>query len=175
MLSQSNQLQSNPPHRTATGEEQAGTSRSRRLERHVRANDGFSLPELLVVILIIGVLAAIAIPAFLSTTAKATDVQAKEVARNAQTAAETFAVDHAGSYAELSTEGLAGEDPTLASTASNQHAWLSGATGTTSEYTLTATATNGDELTIQRAADGTVTRSCHSTTKGCSGAENASW
>jgi type IV pilus assembly protein PilA len=157
MLSQSNQLQSYPSHRTATGE------------------DGFSLPELLVVILIIGVLAAIAIPAFLSTTAKATDVQAKELVRNAQTAAETFAVDHAGSYAELSTEGLAAEDPTLATTASNQHAWLSSATGSANEYTLTATATNNDELTIKRAADGSVTRSCHSTTKDCSGAENSSW
>jgi type IV pilus assembly protein PilA len=168
-------LQSNPPHRTATGAEQAGASAGRRFGRQLRSSDGFSLPELLVVILIIGVLAAIAIPTFLSNTAKATDVQAKEVARNAQTAAETFAMDHAGSYAELSAEGLAGEDPTLATAAGGQHAWLSSATGATSEYTLTATAANNDELTIKRAANGTITRTCHSKTKGCAGAENSSW
>jgi type IV pilus assembly protein PilA len=165
-------LQSNPPHRTATGAQRAGTSRSSRL---AHASDGFSLPEVLVVILIIGVLAAIAIPTFLSTTAKATDVQAKELVRNAQTAAETFAVDHAGSYAEVTPEALAAEDPTIATSASTQHAWLSSATGSSSEYTLTATATNNDELTLTRAADGTVTRSCHSKTMDCSGAENSSW
>jgi type IV pilus assembly protein PilA len=168
-------LQSNPPHRTATGAEQAGTSKWRRLERELPASDGFSLPELLVVILIIGVLAAIAIPTFLSNTAKATNVQAKELVRNAQTAAETFAVDHAGSYAEITPEGLAAEDPTIATTTSTQRAWLSSATGSASEYTLTATATDNDELTIKRAADGTIIRSCHSRTTDCSGAENSSW
>jgi type IV pilus assembly protein PilA len=168
-------LQSNPPHRTATGAEQAGTARWRLLGRQLRASAGFSLPELLVVILIIGVLAAIAIPSFLSTTAKATDVQAKELVRNAQTAAETFAVEHAGSYAQITPKVLAAEDPTIATTASNQHAWLSSATSSASEYTLTATATNNDELTIKRAADGSVTRSCHSKTTDCSGAENSSW
>jgi type IV pilus assembly protein PilA len=168
-------LQSNPPHRTATGAEQAGTSKWPRLGRHLHASDGFSLPELLVVILIIGVLAAIAIPAFLSTTAKATNVQAKELVRNAQTASETFAVDHAGSYANITPEALAAEDPTIATTPSTQHAWLSSATGNAGEYTLTATATNDDELTIKRAADGSVTRSCHSKTTDCSGAENSSW
>lgn len=168
-------LQSNPPHRTATGAQHVGTSRSRRLGGQLRASDGFALPELLVVILIIGVLAAIAIPTFLSTTAKATDVQAKELVRNAQTSAEAFAVDHAGSYVEITPGGLAAEDPTIATTTSTQHAWLSSATGSASEYTLTATATNNDELTITRAANGIVTRSCHSTKKNCSGAENSSW
>ncbi|HTC73101.1 MAG TPA: type II secretion system protein [Solirubrobacteraceae bacterium] len=167
--------QSNPPHRTAAGVQRAGTPGWRRLGWHLGVSDGFALPELLVVILIIGVLAAIAIPTFLSTTAKATNVQAKELVRNAQTAAETFAVDHTGSYAEITPEALAAEDPTIATTTSTQHAWLSAATGSASEYTLTATATNNDELTIKRAADGTVTRSCHSNKTDCSGVENSSW
>jgi hypothetical protein len=68
-------------------------------------------------------------------------------------------------------------EPTIAITESKQHAWLSEATGHENEYSLTATATDGDELTITRAADGTVSRTCHSPElkTGCSGAENSSW
>jgi type IV pilus assembly protein PilA len=51
-----------------------------------------------VVILIIGILAAIAIPSFLSQKSKATDASAKELARTAQTTAETYATDHGDTY-----------------------------------------------------------------------------
>ena len=48
-------------------------------------------------ILIIGILAAIAIPSFLNQKSKANDAQAKELARTAQTTAETIATDNNGS------------------------------------------------------------------------------
>jgi type IV pilus assembly protein PilA len=169
--------QTNPSYRNAAHMQPTGASSSRILARTLARGEGFTLPEVLVVMLIIGILAAIAIPAFLSNATKATDVQAKELARNAETTAEAIALDHGGSYANVTKTELVAEEPTIAITASKQHAYLSSATAGASEYSITATATNGDELTIARAADGTVSRTCRSPKlkTSCSGAENSSW
>ena len=88
-----------------------------RLRQRSSDEGGFTLIELLVVILIIGILAAIAIPSFLSQKSKATDSSAKELARTAQTTAETYATDHGGNYAGMIARGTAGireNDPTAA-------------------------------------------------------------
>ncbi len=168
--------QAETSYRSAGNPRQTGV-RLQRLTRRIGGNEGFSFPELLVVMLIIGILAAIAIPAFLSTTAKATDVAAKELVRNAETTAETIALEHGGSYASVNPKELVTAEPTIATTASKQHAWLSEATGSLNEYSITATATNGDEMTIARAANGTVSRTCHSPKlkTGCAGGESSSW
>ena len=70
----------------------------RGLRPQPRRDDGVTLVELLVVILIVGILAAIAIPSFLDQQSKAYDATAKEVARAASQAAETYETDHAGNY-----------------------------------------------------------------------------
>src|SRR5690554_2231289 len=83
--------------------------------RHEEDEKGFSLNELLVVILIIGVLAAIAIPAFLNQRQGAWKSQAESDIRNAVIAAEQFAVDHNGSY----DNGTASIDGTASSSLSS--------------------------------------------------------
>ena len=49
--------------------------------------------------LILGLLAAIAIPAFFNQRTKAQDSEAKSTSKTAQTALETYATDNNGSYA----------------------------------------------------------------------------
>src|SRR5438445_7659697 len=79
---------------------------------------------LLVVILIIGVLAAIAIPSFLNQKTKANDASAKELARTAQTASETLATDNNGSYATETLAALNTLEKTIPITVSTTNAYL---------------------------------------------------
>ena len=114
--------------------------------------------ELLVVILIIGILAMIAIPAFLGQKSKADDATAKSQARTAQTAMETVGTDNSGDYSSGTVSQLQSIEPTLKDTGTSTLSEPT-APGPTS-YSVVSTANNtGDSFTITRSGQ-TISRTC---------------
>jgi type IV pilus assembly protein PilA len=150
-----------------------------RLREHSQDENGFGLIEILVVILIIGVLAAIALPAFLNQKTKAYDAAAKELVHSAAVTAETIATDNDGQYTKVTRAELNKYEPTLQIAAGGGNAYIS-ETGTPSSnnYSVTATAAStGDAFTISKNSTGAMTRTCTSP-KGktdCSGSATGSW
>ncbi len=148
------------------------------LRERARDESGFGLVEILVVILIIGVLAAIALPSLLNQKSKAYDASAKELVHSAAVTAETIATDNDGEYTKVTAAELNKYEPTIQTAAGGGDAYISAVTPGKETYTVTArAATTGDEFTIKREANGSVIRTCTSKVSktGCSGGATSSW
>jgi type IV pilus assembly protein PilA len=122
---------------------------------------GFTLVELLVVMLILGILAAIAIPAFFSQRDKGYDSDAKANARTVQTALESYSTDNGGAYTGADMAALANIEGTI-----NNMTDVSIAV-TADTYTITSASDSGNSFEISRAASGQLGYAC--TTDGNAG------
>jgi type IV pilus assembly protein PilA len=106
----------------------------------MRKNEGFTLIELMIVIAIIGILAAIAIPQFSAYRTRSYNSAAEADLRNAATAQEAYFVDN-GHY-------VSNPDPNLIGSTygfyTSQNVTVSGAGGP-SQYTMTSFHTSGNK------------------------------
>ena len=133
-----------PPTGSTRSARASRLSAERRSAERRSADDGFSLVELLVVMIIIGILAAIAIPIFLSQKQKGYDAQAKSDLHAAAIAEETY-------FADFQTYAPAATSTTPPALLATQGFKMSSKTVNVTVYTYPSGVTTGGSTTLSQA------------------------
>jgi type IV pilus assembly protein PilA len=143
-----------------------------RIHQRIRGERGFTLIEVLVVILIIGILAAIAIPVFLSQRNSAYDAEAKSNARSLVTQVETcFTTDQ--DYRDCDTAAEIQPDFGLPYGPAAGEVTVTDATKDTYTVEATSRSENGTrKFVIERGSARASVRSCTPDGSGC---KNGTW
>jgi type IV pilus assembly protein PilA len=146
----------------------------RTLTRFGREESAFTLVEILVVVVVVGGLAAIAVPAFQGQGSKGTDSEAKAVAVTAAKTIEACAAEHGGSYESCTKDALVAMEPSLDDAIDRLTVVAEGATY---EIGVMSKRDPNVSFTASKAADGTTARTCSTNEDrgGCQALRTGTW
>jgi prepilin-type N-terminal cleavage/methylation domain-containing protein len=146
----------------------------RPLSKFLGEEGGLTLVEILVVVVIAGGVAAIALPSFRHQESKGTDSEAKSAAVMAAKTMEACAADNGGSFQSCSKEALVSMEPGLAD-ADDRLTVVAGSA--TYEIGVMSKRDPSVSFTVSKASDGTTSRTCSTNEDrgGCQVPKTGTW